>query len=236
MKYLGHLAASVNLVVNLLTYLRTNLKRVAKLLIWKWRAEKRSSIIRSLDVSLSAQIGERVIIENGVFLDSTSVIGNYTYINQYSSIENADVGRFCSIARGVMIGPAEHDLSKISTHPFWYQSFYGFDVQPPEKPNCTQTKTVISDDVWIGCNAIIKRGVVIQTGAVIGAGAVVTKDVGPYEIWGGVPARKIKQRFNGEVIEKMLQLNWCNLNVEQIESNILPYINNIQYLIRDTNS
>ena len=88
----------------------------------------------------------------------------------------------------------------------------------PYKP---YKKTIIEHDVWIGTNAIIKAGVKISTGAVIAMGAVVTKDVGPYEIWGGVPARLIKKRFSEEKIKNLLNSMWWDLNRNEIESMVL---------------
>lgn len=227
MEQTSHLVTGVKLLGDLLVYLRSQVKALLRFVVWQWRAKRTSSVIRSFYVSLRAQVGARVIIEKSVFLDNTSSVGDYTYINPYSSVENATIGKFCSIARGVMIGPADHDYSNVSTHPFWYQPFYGFDVRAASGQDHESKRTVISDDVWIGCNAVIRRGVSIQTGAVIGAGSLVTKDVGAYEIWGGIPAKKIKQRFDDVTIQGLMELNWCNLPISKINSDIVPNINDL---------
>lgn len=231
MEQSSRLVTGFKMLKSLITYLRNQIKTLLRFVIWQWRATRKLSVIRSFHVSLRAQVGKNVIIEKSVFLDNTSSIGDYTYINPYSSVENATIGKFCSIARGVMIGPADHDYSNISTHPFWYQPFYGFDIKADNSQNQEDKKTMIYDDVWIGCNVVIRRGVTIQRGAVIGAGSLVTKDVGPYEIWGGIPAKKIKQRFDNETIEKLITLNWCDLPKNKINTNIIPNVSNIDIII-----
>ena len=206
------------------------LRSGARFLVWQWRAKKSGSAIRSFGVALGAQLGQRVILERDIFFDAASSLGDYSYINQYSSVENAAIGKFCSIARGVMIGPADHDYSKLSTHPFWHQPFYGFAVGASHGDGAAAPRTCIGDDVWIGCNAVIRRGVTVQRGAVIGAGSVVTRDIGPYEIWAGVPARKIKQRFDDATIELLMAADWCSLDKETINARIIPGIGEVREL------
>lgn len=206
------------------------LRARARYIVWLWRAKKKSAAIRSLAVSLSAQIGDSVLIEQGVFIDGASSIGDYSYINRDGSVENATIGKFCSIARGVMIGPAAHDYTNISTHPFWHQPFYGFNVR--ERTQVAEPERVeIGDDVWIGCNVVIMPGVTVHRGAVIGAGSIVTRDVGAYEIWAGVPAKKIKQRFHDDLIHAVLELNWCEFDKESINSIIIPAMGDVAGLI-----
>lgn len=220
---------SAGLVVRLLASVRDRLRAGARYLIWQWRAQRRGAVIQSSQVSLSAQVGQRVRIGADVFFDGESSIGDCSYINQHSSVEQSTIGKYCSIARGVMIGPAEHDYTKLSTHPFWYQPFYGYEVRPAE-PKRTQCPTVIGDDVWIGCNVVIRGGITVQRGAVIGAGSVVTRDIGPYEIWAGVPARKIKQRFDDATIAALMQIDWCNADITTVNREIIPAIDNIAAL------
>lgn len=225
------IAAALSVAGDLCAATVAALRSAARFLVWQWRAKKSGSAVRSFGVALGAQLGQRVLLERGVFFDAASRLGDYSYINQYSSVENATIGKFCSIARGVMIGPADHDYTNLSTHPFWHQPFYGFAVRADHGAAAAGRKTCIGDDVWIGCNAVIRRGVTVHRGAVIGAGSVVTRDVGPYEIWAGVPARKIKQRFDDAVIEALLAQDWCSLDKETINARIIPGIGDVRALI-----
>jgi virginiamycin A acetyltransferase len=140
-----------------------------------------------------------VIIMENSRIDHTSVIGSYTYIGINVGISRAKIGNYCSIANNVNIGQGEHDLTMISTSAIFYDD-------PYEK--LTFGETTISDDVWIGAGATILRGVKIGIGAVVGANAVVTKDVPPYSVVVGVPAKIIKQRFPSDAIEKILNSKW----------------------------
>ena len=185
--------------------------------------------VKSLFVSVRAKLGKRVLIENGVSVDSNSSIGNYSYVNQNVRIENAKIGTFSSIAAGVIIGPREHETHMISTHPFWREPFYGFvDNDNIFKYNKNfvdkQNATIIGDDVWIGTNVIVLAGTTIGNGSIIGAASVVTKDVPEYEIWAGVPARKIRDRFPDEIKKILLRSRWTRQSTEWITKNILPNI------------
>ena len=138
-------------------------------------------------------------------------VGKYTYggISVSNDVKDAKlvIGNFCSIAENVhfMLG-SEHALNHISTYPFQVY-FMGADREAISKGDI-----IVKDDVWIGRNALIMSGVNIGQGAVIAAGAVVTKDVPPYAIVGGVPARVIRYRFGQEIIEKLVDINYENIN------------------------
>lgn len=125
-----------------------------------------------------------------------SSVGDRTSIGRYTMIAYAQIGKFCSISWDVMIGALEHPTHTISTHAFSYRKQFGLcekDINIPHK------KVIIENDVWIGTGAIIRSGVRIGTGAIIDAGAVVIKDVAPYEIVAGVPAKGIGYRFEKEI-------------------------------------
>lgn len=137
--------------------------------------------------------------------------GDYSYAAGDVSIIYADIGRFCSIASHVRINPVNHPMNRVTQHHCTYRrKQFGFDTADDEEIFNwrRQNKSVIENDVWIGHGAIIMPGVRIGTGAVIGSGAVVTKDVGPYEIAVGVPARVIKKRFSDGIIAKLLNTAW----------------------------
>lgn len=137
-------------------------------------------------------------------------MGRYTYVGARTSISDAQIGQFCSIGGKVSIGGGMHPMNMVSTSPVFLEgrNFLGkhyaaFQYEP--------SKTVIiGNDVWIGENAYIKAGIKIGTGAIIGAHAVVTKDVEPYAIVAGVPAKEIRKRFDDDTIQRLLELEWWN--------------------------
>ena len=160
-------------------------------------------------------------------------LGAYSYIGQSCLIGSATIGRFCSIGPGVKIGLGEHDVDFLSTHPIFYGSRHGYDIPlgiGGERKNARKAPK-IGDDVWIGADAIIRRGVKIGKGAVIGANCVVTKDVGPYEIWGGVPAKLIRFRFDEKTRRELVLLDWPKLKLASfVNQKIDDVPNMITYL------
>lgn len=139
-----------------------------------------------------------------------SFIDDYSYVGGGSRVQYAKIGKFCSIGPEVRIGLGKHPIHLRSTYPGFYAkdvSFYG--VTPEyENPEYEYEPISIGNDVWIGCRAMILDGVKIGDGAIIAAGAVVTKDVPPYAIVGGVPAKIIKFRFEPTHIEELLESKW----------------------------
>lgn len=137
--------------------------------------------------------------------------------------DNLIIGKFCSIACGAkfLFNSANHTLSSLSTYPF--PLF--FEEWQLNKNNVTDAwdnkgDIIIGNDVWIGYEAIILAGVTIGDGAIIGARAVVTKDVAPYTIVGGIPAKMIKKRFDDKTIADLLNMKWWNWSTEKIAQNI----------------
>lgn len=164
-------------------------------------------------------IGENVCIQRNNMVYSTN-IGRYTYTGKNTTIWNSDIGKFCSLSWNVNIGGANHDYNRITTHSFLYSNDFG--LKPEDElgyDRFARESCIIGNDVWIAAGANICRNVRIGTGAVIGAGAVVTKDVEPYSIVVGVPAKVIKKRFSDEIIESLLHANWWDLPSEVIRDN-----------------
>lgn len=147
---------------------------------------------------------------------SDSTLGEYSYIAQFSIVNKTEIGKFCSIGHGAFIGLWEHDMA-VSTHSFFlYETSGGFvkGYRNYEKDCIT---TTIGADVWVGANALILKGVTIGDGAIVGGSAVVTKDVPPYAIAVGNPAKIVRYRFSPEDIEFLRRLRWWDLPREMIQ-------------------
>lgn len=157
----------------------------------------------------ACSVGERCGIERRNMLFN-SKIGSYTYTGYNCVIKYAEIGKFCSISWNVSIGGANHDISHLTTHPFPFLEKFGLTDQT-EAYDSFHKPLIIGSDVWIGSNVSILRGVNIGNGAVVGAGAVVTHSIPPYEIWAGVPAKKIGQRYDNAIIERIQHYEWYNL-------------------------
>lgn len=155
-------------------------------------------------------------------------IGAFTYIGSGSEVRRASIGRFCSIAANVAIGPAEHPVDWLSSHPFVFDGVRYFDsdenwqdfINPELRFRGNSAVTEVGNDVWIGRNSIIKQGVKVGNGAIIAGGSFVSKDVPDYAIMGGVPARLIRYRFDPKTIELLKGIEWWNYKLESHKNSI----------------
>lgn len=140
-----------------------------------------------------------------------TTIGDYSYVVHDSNIIYTTMGNFCSIAAQTRINPGNHPLEKAALHHFTYRSFQ-FDLCPEDDNDFfdwrRSSAVTLGHDVWIGHGVTILPGITIGTGAAVGAGAVVTKDVEPFTVVAGVPAKPIRQRFPDYVQEALLRINW----------------------------
>jgi acetyltransferase-like isoleucine patch superfamily enzyme len=149
---------------------------------------------------------------------SDSSINDYTYIASNSKISLTEIGKFCSIGPNFLCGYGIHPTNGISTSPSFYSNKMQNGISFTDECKIEERKKItIGNDVFIGMNVSILDGVTIGDGAVIGAGAVVTKNVEPYAIFGGVPAKLIKYRFDSETIEKLLKIKWWNWEKEKLK-------------------
>ena len=137
--------------------------------------------------------------------------------------DKLQIGKFCSVACGAkfLFNSANHALSSLSTYPFpIFFEEWGLEKEDVAEAWDNKGDIIIGNDVWIGYEAVILAGVTIGDGAIIGTRAVVTKDVPPYTIVGGVPAKPIKKRFSDETISELLDIQWWNWSEEKIARNI----------------
>jgi phosphonate metabolism protein (transferase hexapeptide repeat family) len=187
-----------------------------------------NSIIKD-DVIINRDvIIDKCRIGNACYLYGNSYLMNctlddYSYINSNSSILRASIGKFCSIATHVFIGATLHPMDRITTHPFVFSNqVWKFIDQDDEKALMLRenTDTRIGNDVWIGQGAVILPNVKVRDGAIIGAHAVVTRDVEPYAIVVGNPAKRIKYRFDVDTIRKLLSIKWWDWDKTKLEKNM----------------
>lgn len=132
-------------------------------------------------------------------------------------ITGTKIGSFCSIAGNCEIGGATHTINWVSTSPVFNENRDQIKKKYALHSFDPFRETIIGHDVWIGARSIVKAGVTIGSGSVVGMGSVVTKDIPPYEIWAGNPARLIRKRFDEVVIEGMLDSKWWELDDETLE-------------------
>lgn len=173
---------------------------------------------------INSVFGKYNTISDDVVLNNVK-IGDFTYVSKDSNINYTEIGKFCSIAGNVKVGLGQHP-SKIfvSTHPIFFSILKQGQITFADINYFKEyDNTKIGNDVWIGENVIILGGVNVGDGAIIAAGAVVSKDVPPYSIVGGIPAKVIKYRFKYDEIQFLLESRWWDLNIEVLKKNFLLF-------------
>jgi acetyltransferase-like isoleucine patch superfamily enzyme len=173
------------------------------------------------NISPFAWIRESRVSKKAAILSGTrfykSSIGDYSFLARNCFVNNSDIGKFCSIADNCIVGFASHPLDWVSTSPVFHSGSNIFKKNFSNHPFKSSKRTLIQNDVWIGINAIIADGVTVGNGAVIAAGAVVTKDVPPYAIVGGVPAKIIRYRLPEEERNDVLQSKWWDWDEKKLQ-------------------
>ena len=201
---------------------KANLKRIRRALgvqfdIGKYKIEDGIRLEPPCAITPTADLRGRFSVGAFSTLSPSGLTGRF--------IHNAFLGRYVSIAGGVQIAPHEHPVDRITTSAISYESpdrLFGWfrdstgGPRPQAKYADVERPVTIGNDVWIGQDAFIKGGVTIGDGAVIAAHAVVTKDVPPYAIVGGVPAKTIRSRFDEETIKEMVELKWWNYDLAEM--------------------
>ena len=193
--------------------------------IYPRTGDKQTVYLNAVIKDTQIEVGDYTIyndfVANPLLFEKNNVLYHYPILR-----EKLIIGKFCSIACGTkfLFNCANHSLNSLSTYtfPLFYEEW------ELEKSNITTAwdnkgDIVIGNDVWIGYEAVIMAGVHIGDGAIIAARAVVTKDVPPYTIVGGTPAKEIRKRFDAEVIQQLLMLKWWDWSTDEIRQ-CLPYI------------
>ncbi len=171
-----------------------------------------------------------VSISPRAIIDKRSVIGKYTYIGDCKMLSPVKMGRYCSVAHDVFAVEGNHPFHELTTHPFTYTNqLFGFDKDYRDIPFKEKRSAEIAaqpaesffaadigNDVWIGAKAVIIGPITIGNGAVIGAGAIVNKDVPPYAIVAGMPAKVLRYRFVPETITQLEALKWWEFSLPEI--------------------
>ena len=195
------------------------IKRILLLLISKCKAIVRRNIAFSSRVEYS-HISSKAKVWGHCKVFHSS-LGDYSYVGKHSSLVYAEVGKFCSIASGTLIGMGTHTLNQLSTSSVFTESKNGTGQKWVARTKVEPFRKVkVGNDVWIGTRAMVMGGVTIGDGVVVGAGAVVTKDIPPYAIVGGVPARIIRYRLPERIVDEVLKHEWWNLPDEWLKENI----------------
>ncbi|MDG0817346.1 CatB-related O-acetyltransferase [Bdellovibrio svalbardensis] len=164
------------------------------------------------------KLGRHVIIENRCKVYRNVMIGDYTFINENTRIDpnTKSIGKFCSISHDVKIGMGPHPLAFVSTSPVFYSKARGFVGADLYDEYADKGYTEIGNDVFIACNAVVLAGVKIGHGAVVTASSVVIKDVPPYAVVGGNPAKLIKFRFAEDEIVQLLKSKWWDMDLKTL--------------------
>lgn len=157
-----------------------------------------------------ARIGRRCEILSHTRIEYAS-LGDYSYLGENCEVADAEIGKFTAIANAVRIGAPNHPMGRASQHRFTYVPEYYEATASRDRDFFADRRgdrVIVGNDVWIGHAAILLPGVTVGDGAVIGAGAVVSRDVAPYTIVGGVPARPIRKRFDDAVAQSLRRIAW----------------------------
>lgn len=159
-------------------------------------------------------------------------MGKYSYVGDFTNISYARIGSFTSISSYCAIGGGEHPIDWVSTSPVFTEHRSVLRFQFAQNCFNPYKEVSIGNDVWIGTHCLIKSGISISDGAIIGMGSVVTKDVGPYEIWAGNPAKLIRKRFPDKIIADLIRSEWWTWNNNKISERATLF-NDVDLFIRE---
>lgn len=188
---------------------------------------KKYKYSRNNKLSSTFNIGKKVTLNNSTLSYHSRVaeyaslsnvfIGEYSSVGRYAKIVHTNIGKYCAISWDTTINAISHPYNHLTINSFPYVPYVGNFVKERKQ---SYKQVTIKNDVWIGANSVIMPDVTIGNGAIIGAGAVVTKDVPDYAIVAGVPAKIIKYRFDKDIIDRLLELKWWDLDPKIIKKHI----------------
>lgn len=201
--------------------------------LWRqyMRVKHPSCTIHAHTLARHVQLEPKVTLEHGTYIGAAR-IGKCTFIGAGTYVDKStrSIGRFCSIAMGCRIGLKDHPMDRVSTHPFTYSRKYGYRPDNEGLPGISDRTTEIGNDVWIGANVTVLAGVRIGDGAVLGVNSLVTKDVPPYAIVYGSPARLVRYRFEEATIARLQALAWWDRDDAWLARE-LPRFRDVQALL-----
>lgn len=188
------------------------------------------------DIKFPIENYDRLCFLKNIIQNPNIIVGDYTYYDDFENVENFEknvkyhfdftgdkliIGKFCMLASGVkfIMNGANHLTNSISSYPFAIFG-RGWEKAMEGKAYPNKGDVIIGNDVWIGHNATIMAGVKIGDGAIIGTNSTVVKDVEPYSIVGGNPAREIRKRFDEKTINKLLELKWWDWDIQKITDHV----------------
>lgn len=146
-----------------------------------------------------------------------STISDYSSVGRFAKITHTDIGKYCALSWDITINAVSHPSNNLTVHSFPYVPSAGNFVNERKQ---VHKRVIIKNDVWVGANSVIMPGVTIGNGVIIGSSSVVTKDIPDYAIVAGVPARIIKYRFSKDIIARLLELKWWDLDPKVIKNHI----------------
>lgn len=200
------------------------IKFIVKKLLFSYNRYKYN---KNNKIEKSSTIGKKVTLNNCVFNEHSRVaeyasihntkVGSYSALGRYSKIVHTKIGKYCAISWDTTINAISHPYNHLTISAFPYVPRVGNFVKERKQ---TYQEVIIKNDVWIGANSVIMPGITIGNGAIIGAGAVVTKDVPDYAIVVGIPAKIVKYRFSKDIINRLLELKWWDLDPKIIKENV----------------
>ncbi len=171
-----------------------------------------SASLRNAALGRFTEIKERV-----QFWDSQ--LGDYSYVERHAEAIYTSIGKFCAIAAAARLNALSHPIGRVTQHKIGYRPneyFVGAKIDKTFRDGRAERRVILGHDVWIGHGAVVMPGVTIGHGAVVAASAVVTKDVAPYAIVAGVPARFLKWRFEPKVSERIIALGWWDWDHDRL--------------------